>query len=221
MAQNPITGKEELAQARANSDGIATQPILDLSVVPAGSNLPTAALASDAGIVAGMIAAGAVTASKLAAGAVVGSAVAPAAVLVTPATDMIRVAVATYDFSVDGGGAPGLITPAKTVSLPSGAIILGAGVRVITKPDGAAHTATIVIGTSAGSAANSIKAGAVAVSDATWNANSTSVAVVPVFTVATFVRMTAAGNITITTAVEALTSGKFDIFVFYVVGSAA
>jgi hypothetical protein len=219
MSQNPITGKEEVREMVNNNDGIAGQPVVDLSAVPAGSNLPTAALASDAGIVAGMISANAVTAPKLAAGAVSG-ALGVGALVVAPTTDALRVAVVTYDFAVDGG-AVGLITPAKTVALPSGAIILGAAVRVITKPDGAAHTATIVIGTSAGSAANSIKAGAVAVSDATWNANSTSAVVVPIFTVATFVRMTAAGNVTITVGVENLTAGKFDILVFYAVGTAA
>ncbi len=197
MAQNPITGKGELREEVA--DGIGGKKTVDLSNIAAGSNLPTSALASDAGIVPAMIA--------------------PAGVQSTPATDLVRVAIATYDFAVDGG-AVSTITPAKTVNLPSGAIILGAAVRVITKPDSATHTGTVAIGTSAGSSSTSVKA-ALVVSDATWNANAISTPVAPVFTVASFVRLTAAGNITVTVATEALTAGKFDIFIFYVVGSAA
>src|SRR5690242_9809150 len=59
-----------------------------------------------------------------------------------------RTARARYDFAVDGGGAPGLITLAQSDTIPLGAILIGGFVRVETN----LATATAVgIGTSAGS----------------------------------------------------------------------
>lgn len=118
----------------------------------------------------------------------------------------------TYDFAVDGGVA-GLITPANSPIIPDNAIILGGTVDITTTLT-SGGAATIALGTSAGSSATSLK-GATAV--ATWSAG--QMAVVPVFTAATYVKLTAAGRLTLTVASFDLTAGKFDVNVVYVMGN--
>lgn len=125
----------------------------------------------------------------------------------------LRMARAKYDFAVDGGGAPGLITPATNAIIPDNAIIIGGIANPTTALVGS--STTIAIGTSAGSAANSLKA---ATAEATFSADAL-VALVPVFTAGSAVKMTAAGSITITTAVAALTAGVMEITVFYFVAA--
>lgn len=122
----------------------------------------------------------------------------------------IQYARAVYDFAVDGG-AIGLITPARTITLPDKAIILG-GVIDHATAFTSLGSATISVGTSAGSSAASLKA-ATAVASFTG-----LLAIVPVFTAATMVKMTAAGAITLTVAVAALTAGKAGINVAYMQG---
>lgn len=118
----------------------------------------------------------------------------------------------TYDFSVDGG-AIGLITPANSPVLPQGAIILG-GIIDITTTLTSTGAATIALGTSAGSSATSLKA---ATAVATWAAG--LLTLVPIFTAATMFKLTADGRLTLTVAAVALTAGKFDVNVCYVVGN--
>jgi hypothetical protein len=122
----------------------------------------------------------------------------------------LRYAKATYDFAVDGG-AVSLITPASNAIIPINAVILGGIIDVIT-PFTTSASGTMAIGTSAGSAANSIKAALAAAS------YTGLVAVVPVFTAATMFKMSAAGSITCTIATGALTAGKANIILAYVVG---
>lgn len=117
----------------------------------------------------------------------------------------------TYDFSVDGG-AISTITPANSPVLPNGAIILGGIIDITTTLAGA--TATIALGTSAGSSTTSLKA---ATAVATWTAG--LLTLVPIFTAATMFKMTADGRLTLTIATAALTAGKFDVNVCYVVGN--
>jgi len=125
-----------------------------------------------------------------------------------------RMGRAKYDFAVDGGGAPGLITPATNCVIPDNAIIYGGLCNSTTALVGS--TTTIAIGTSAGSAANSLKT---ATAEATYAADAV-LALTPVMTAATAVKMTAAGSITITTATAALTAGVLEITVFYFVAAA-
>ncbi len=125
----------------------------------------------------------------------------------------LRMARAKYDFAVDGGGAPGLITPATNAIIPDNAIIIGGIANPTTALVGS--STTIAIGTSAGSAANALK---VATAEATYSTDAV-LALTPVFSSA-WVKMTAAGSITITTAVAALTAGVMEITVFYFVAAA-
>lgn len=115
---------------------------------------------------------------------------------------------ARYDFAVDGGGAPGLITLANSDTIPANTIIYGGIINVITALTGA--TATIAVGTSAGSAANALKT---ATAVATYASNAL-LPVVPVMTAGTALKLTADGTITITTATAALTGGTMDIRLF-------
>ena len=116
---------------------------------------------------------------------------------------------ATYNFAVDGG-VVGAITPAVNFTLPNKAILLG-GVLDFTTAVTSGGSATVAIGTTAGSSVTSILA-------ATAKGSCTGlVAMVPVFTNATYVKMTAAGQIQITVAVANLTAGVCEIFVYYVV----
>lgn len=124
------------------------------------------------------------------------------------AVDGLRVSHARYDFAVDAG-AQGLITLASSDVIPAGAIMLGGTINPTTALT-SGGSATIAIGTSAGSAANSLKAATAVASyslDALLN-------VVPVF--ATPVKMTADGTITITVATADLLTGIMDIFILYV-----
>lgn len=124
---------------------------------------------------------------------------------------VLGLAKAQYDFSVDGG-AISTITPAKNAIIPSKAIILGGIIDVLTTFVGA--TATISIGTSAGSSAASLKA---ATAVASYTAG--LLAVVPVFTAATMVKMSAAGQVTLTIATAALTAGKANVIIAYVMSN--
>jgi hypothetical protein len=121
-------------------------------------------------------------------------------------------AKATYDFAVDGG-ATGEIIPLNSPTIPDNAIILG-GTLDITAQLTSSDAATIAVGTSAGSAANSLKA---ATAVASWTVG--QLAIVPVFTAATYVKMTAAGRPSLTVADFDLTAGKFDINLVYIVGN--
>lgn len=115
----------------------------------------------------------------------------------------------TYDFGIDGG-AIGLITPQNSPMLPAGAIILGGVIDVITAVT-SGGLATISIGTSAGSSAASLKAASAIATEFDAGLN----AIIPVFTVATMIKLTAAGQITLTVAAFVLTAGKFNVDLLY------
>lgn len=126
---------------------------------------------------------------------------------------ILKTAKFTYDFTVDGG-AVATITPTNSPTLPAGAIILGGVIDIITTLT-SGGAATIALGTSAGSAVNSLK---VTTAVATWAAGVT-VPLTPVFTAATYVKLTAAGRLTLTVTAFALTAGKFDVTVVYAQGN--
>lgn len=126
---------------------------------------------------------------------------------------LVKSAKMTYDFTVNGG-AIGLITPDNSPTLPAGAIILG-GVIDTTVALTSGGAATIAFGTSAGSSAASLKA---ATAVASYGIGM-STPLIPIFTAATYVKLTAAGRITMTVAAFALTAGKTSINVVYLQGN--
>ncbi len=127
---------------------------------------------------------------------------------------VLRTARAKYDFSVDGG-AVGLITPAINATIPANAVILG-GILNPTTALTSGGSATIAAGTSAGSSASSLKA---ATAVASYSANAL-LPTVPVFTAASAVKLSAAGQLTLTVATAALTAGVLEITVVYFVAAA-
>ena len=127
---------------------------------------------------------------------------------------LMRVAHFKYDFSIDGGTI-GLINLAKTVVLPATAIIYDGMLKSVIAPVGAG--ASIAFGTSAGSAANSIKA-ATAITSFTLGA---LLDVIPVSTAAASVAMTASGSITMTISGANLTAGLVEGWLEYFVAANA
>lgn len=124
---------------------------------------------------------------------------------------LLRTARAKYDFAIDGG-LVSTITPATNASLPINAVIVGAIINSTTAAAGA--TATIAVGTSAGSSTTAIL-GATAVTSFTLNAllNGASTFAAPV-------KLTAVGSVTVTIATAALTAGVIEITLLYYVANA-
>jgi hypothetical protein len=119
----------------------------------------------------------------------------------------LGVAHAIYDFAVDGGAS---CTPASNAVIPINAIIIGVTVNPVTAPL-AVGSATLGIGTTAGSTTTSLLA-------ATAKASLTIDALINgVPTIAVPVKMSAAGSISVLIATGPLTAGKVEIFVYYTV----
>lgn len=114
---------------------------------------------------------------------------------------------AKYDFAIEGG-VVGAISLLAASLIPSGALILGASMRVITAPTsgGSATVAVSVEG------ANDIITAA-AISGAPWSTTGDK-AVTKTWATAP-IRTTAARNVTATVAVADLTAGVFEVFVYF------
>lgn len=125
------------------------------------------------------------------------------------------VAVARYDFAVDGGAIGDI---ASGVSIPDNAIICGGFVDV----DQTCTTAGADAGTMAIKAqgANDIVS-AIAVSDGTnpWGAGLHAIIPKGNTPESTGIKLTAAREITFTIATQAFTAGKFTVFLEYLQGS--
>lgn len=113
-----------------------------------------------------------------------------------------------YDFAVDGG-AIGAITPKLCEQLPINAIMIG-GTFDVTTAVTSLGSATVAIGTTAGSSASALLA-------ATAKASLTLAALVNgVPTLAVPVKLSAAGYPQITVGTAALTAGVIEGWVYYV-----
>jgi len=119
----------------------------------------------------------------------------------------------TYSFAVDGG-AISTITPTNSPTLPANAIILGGTIDITTTLT-SGGAATIALGLGSGAQVASLKA---ALAVASWTAG--QLALIPVFTAATYVKVTAATKLTLTIAAATLTAGRLDVNLVYVQGNA-
>lgn len=123
----------------------------------------------------------------------------------------VKVLKATFDFAVLGG-AVGTYTlrgeDGKPVVIPQKAIVVNCLIDVITQGATAA-SGTIAIGT--GQAANDLKAALAAAS------YTGLVACVPVGSAATSIKMTADRTMTAAIATGAITAGKFNVLVHYII----
>lgn len=123
-----------------------------------------------------------------------------------------RVCHATYSFAVDGG-VQGAITPVSTCLLPINAIINNVAINSTTAVT-SLGSATVAIGTTAGSSATSILT---ATGKASFTLNGFVQSVPVPQTASTWVKMSAAGSVKITVATADLTAGVIEIFVYYIV----
>ena len=115
-------------------------------------------------------------------------------------------AYACYDYATDQH-TTGTFTPAITTNIPSGAIVVGGSVHVISACTGIGGM-TFALGTSAGSSTTSLL-GTTNIASLTINHIETTVT-----TFAAPLRMTSAGDINVTID-STLTAGKVEIWVFY------
>jgi hypothetical protein len=122
---------------------------------------------------------------------------------------ILGVAHAIYSFATDGGAS---CTPALNATIPAGAILIGATVNPTTAPL-AAGSATVGVGTTAGSTSTSILA---ATAKATLSIDAL---INGVPTLAAPVKLSAAGQISILIATGPLTAGVIEIFVYYVLAT--
>lgn len=124
----------------------------------------------------------------------------------------VRVATATYDFA-EHGGAVGAID--LGVTIPDNAIVLDGMVDVLTTLTSSTDAATVALSVEG---ADDIVA-AIAIDDvsAPWDAGLQ--AIVPLGTAATAVKTGAARAVTATIAEEAVTAGKFVVFLRYVLSA--
>lgn len=118
----------------------------------------------------------------------------------------------TYDFATDGG-AISTITPANSPTVPINAIILG-GTADITIQLTSGGAATIALGLGSGAQVAGLKA---ATAVASWTVG--QLAIIPVFTAATYLKAAAATRLTLTVAAATLTAGRFDLNVAYIQGN--
>lgn len=120
-----------------------------------------------------------------------------------------RIAKASYAFGTEGGAVStiGLI---GSTAIPSGSIICGGFVSVVTPPtSGGAGTGALSV-----QGANDLVAAA-AVSGAPWSTAGLKNIVPRLSDATTWITLTAARDISLAIAAAALTAGAFDVYLFY------
>lgn len=121
---------------------------------------------------------------------------------------VVKICRADYDFAVDGGAA-GTIALLGSTDIPANAIILGGALVIETAltSAGAATAALHVEG------AGDLVVAAL-VSGAPWSSTGNK-DIIPDATGSTAIKTTAARDVTLTIAVAALTAGKFQVYLSY------
>ena len=119
-----------------------------------------------------------------------------------------QVVKATYDFTVDGG-AVATITPLSSPIIPAGAIVFGGLIDVPVAAVGPG--ASIAIGFGSGAQVASLKA---ATGVATYTLGAV-IALIPVWTAASAVKVAADTAITFTISGAVLTAGKISVQIYY------
>jgi hypothetical protein len=127
----------------------------------------------------------------------------------TPADGSTRWARVRYDFAVEGG-LVSTIGLAGALIIPSGAVVMGGFLDIITPPtSGGGATIAIQV-----EGANDLVAAA-AISGAPWSTTGRK-SIIPAYTGATSVKTTAARDISAVIGTAALTAGVFDVYVAYI-----
>lgn len=122
-----------------------------------------------------------------------------------------RVARGRYSFAADGGAVGAIALTGATV-IPSGAVIVGTLINVLTAPT-SGGAATVALGVEAAGDQQT----AAAIDGAPWSTTGWKWATQTLTTAPDVT--TAARDITLTVATAALTAGIIDVYVFYLVTS--
>ncbi len=125
-----------------------------------------------------------------------------------PALSQIKCVRGQYDFAVDGGAISAINLHGEDI--PADAVILFGYMHVKTAPVGSGASIAVHV-----EAANDIISVA-AISGAPWSTTGLK-SIVPVATGATMKKTTVARKIQATITAAALTAGKFDVALFYVI----
>lgn len=212
-------GGDELVIA---SGGVATVESGGDVAVESGGTITVAS----GGVVDGTAATGSITvaagewaAADLATDAVETAKIKAAAVteakLQVPTDDALgahRIARATYDFAVDGGAISAIDLG---VTLPDNALVVGGFIDVITTLTSSTDAATGAI--SVEGADDIVVAKAISAGGDDWDAGQQAIIPKANTPESTAVKTSAAKAITFTIAVEAVTAGKFVVWLYYVV----
>ncbi len=126
----------------------------------------------------------------------------------------LRVAKAQYDFATHGGAISAI---SLGVQLPAKAVVVGGFVEVLTTLTSATDAATVALSVEG---ANDIVS-AIAISNGgnPWDAGNHAIVPKANTPESTSVKTTAARNITATIAIEAVTAGKFNVWLYYVMSN--
>lgn len=132
---------------------------------------------------------------------------------------VLRVCHARYSFAVDGGTAS-TITPATNCTIPINAVIYKALINNVVAPIGS--TGNVSVGLSAGGAGTGALLAATARGSLTIGTIFDGVPIEGSASTSntSYIKMSAAGQVTVTVATNALTAGIMDVFVFYYVEQA-
>jgi predicted RecA/RadA family phage recombinase len=124
----------------------------------------------------------------------------------------VKVAHALFDVAAGDSGSIATTTPANSDTIPKDAVVFGGVINSTVAVAASGGTATVAVGTVAGSSTTSILA-------ATNKTSFTTDAVLVPSCVATPFKMTAAGKIDVTVAAFAIQAGQIEIWVLYTLAS--
>ena len=124
-----------------------------------------------------------------------------------------RCIAAQYDFAIHGGAAGTISLRQK---LPSGAIVVNSLIEVLTVPTSGGSATIAVTVQSAGDVV-----AATAIGSAPWSTTGRKVGVPDFATASDSFKCTADRDITAVVATADLTAGKFNVFLWYVLNTAA
>lgn len=126
-------------------------------------------------------------------------------------TTRLKTLRGSFDFAVDGGAISTITLRSNDGDIPSGSIILGGYIDVLTLlTSGGASTVAVQA-----EAANDLQT-AITVAGAPWSTTGRKVIVPVISTPSTFIKTTVARNLKIVIAAFTVTAGKFDVVLFYI-----
>lgn len=127
-----------------------------------------------------------------------------------PPTGLKKCLKFVYDFSVLGGATGSIVLTTPDGVIPANFVVQNAWIDVLTAPDSATHLSTFAL--TSGEGAGDLVVAAL-VSGAPWSTAGRKVTIPLLGTIATWIKTTVQRSPAVVVAVEALTAGKFNLFV--------